>query len=227
MFSRLIRKFHTLRDTNVLRMPNRAAEPYLTHIPILLSVPRWRCIGSVLEFGCGAFSTRAFLEREYFPDLERLESYENDPVWAERISERLRGETRLNLNVVNGALCNAVRDLDLDQFDLIFVDDAATGEERTKTIRTIAAKHPRRALVLVHDFEYLPYRQAARSFRNRFRFTGLNPNTGILWNTGSLPKAELHRLNNFLRQQTEQEDIGEWANVLRLPTSTAEQKRVS
>ena len=108
MITRLINKFHVLRDRHVLRLPPRAANPYLTHIPILLGLARCRPVVSVLEFGCGEISTRAFLDRRYFPDLQCLESYENDAVWAERLQSQIGTEPRLDLHLVNGAVASAV-----------------------------------------------------------------------------------------------------------------------
>ena len=215
MLTRLINKFHFLRDRLVLRLPPRAGNPYLTHIPILLAAARWRSLAAVLEFGCGDTSTRAFIDRRYFPELRRLESYENDATWAERLRRQIGPEPRLNLQFVDGPISAAVEAIDLEQFDLIFIDDSMTGEGRSSTIRAVAAKRPRRALVVVHDFEYLPYRVAARSFRHRYRFTGQNPNTGLLWNDGSLPKSKLRRLDQALRRSGEKPGAEEWAGALR------------
>ena len=89
MLARLTNKFHALRDRYLLRLPPRAPNPYLTQAPILLAAGRWWRIRRVLEFGCGEFSTKLFLDSRYFPDLQQVESYENDPVWAERIRQQV------------------------------------------------------------------------------------------------------------------------------------------
>ncbi|MEQ2005887.1 MAG: hypothetical protein ABMA26_03735 [Limisphaerales bacterium] len=214
MLKRLINKFHFLRDRYVLRQPIRAANPYLTHIPILLAVARWRPLTTVLEFGCGDISTRAFLDRRFFPALQRLESYENDAAWAEHLRSSIGNEPRLNLHCVEGAIVSSVDAIDLEQFDLIFIDDSKTGEERSATIRAVAAKRPHRAIVAVHDFECLDYRIASRSFRHRFRFTGLNPNTGLLWNEAAMQTSRLRALDRKLRATGEQADIASWEAAL-------------
>ncbi len=214
MLTRLINRFHALRDRHVLCLPPRAANPYLTHIPILLSVSRWRPVKAVLEFGCGDISTRAFLDRSYFPQLQRLESYENDAAWAERLRNLIGHEPRLNLHLVDAAVASSVAALDLEQFDLIFIDDSVTGQERSATIRAVAAKCPRRAVVVIHDFEFLPYRVASRSFRHGYRFTGLNPNTGLLWNDATLAKSTLRTLDRTLRATGEKADVAAWHAAL-------------
>lgn len=210
MIARLINKFHVLRDRHVLRLPPRAANPYLTHIPILLAMARWRPLAAILEFGCGDISTRAFLDRRYFPKLQRLESYENDGAWAERLSHQIGTEPRLNLHLVDGKVASSVEAIDLEQFDLIFIDDSMTSEERSTTIRSVAAQHPRRAVVVVHDFECLSYRVAAQAFQHRFRFTGQNPNTGLLWNGAAINRSQLRALDRTLRSTGEKDDVAAW-----------------
>lgn len=214
MVARLLNKFHALRDRHVLRVPSRAANPYLTHIPILLAAACWRPLATILEFGCGDISTRTFLDRRFFPQLEWLESYENDAVWAERLRQQVGADPRLNLHFVPGAVASIVGAIDLEQFDLIFIDDSTTGDERSATIRAVSTKRPRRPVVVVHDFELLMYRVAAQSFRHRYRFTGLNPNTGVLWNEKTLCKKQLRELDRLLRSAGEKSDAAEWSNTL-------------
>jgi hypothetical protein len=214
MISRLVHRFHAFRDSKLLRIPPRAANPYQTHIPILFAVARWRPLASVLEFGCGDISTRAFLDRRYFQRLQRLESYENDAAWVERLRRQIGTEPRLNLHFVDGAIASSVDAIDLEQFDLIFIDDSMTGEERSATIQAVAVKRPRRAVVVIHDFEFLPYRIASRTFRHRFRFTGLNPNTGLLWNEAAIPKSQLCALDRMFRSTGEKDDVAAWAAAI-------------
>lgn len=214
MLPRLINKFHVLRDRYLLRLPARAPNPYFTHVPILLAAGRWWRIRRVLEFGCGEFSTKLFLDSRRFPDLQQLESYENDPVWAERIRQHFGVDPRLNLHLVDGAVAKQVEGLDLEGFDLILIDDSTSGRERCDTIRAVAAAQPQRAIVIIHDFEYLPYREAASSFRHRYRFTGMNPNIGMVWNGASVRRQSLRVLNRTLRQNVHKLEFDEWSSIL-------------
>src|SRR5262249_23667335 len=93
---------------------------------------------------------------------------------------------------------------------LILVDDSKNGDERSATIRAIAAKHPRWPIVVVHDFEFLPYRQAAKPFPYRHRLTGANPNTGVLWDQAPIREAQLRALDEILRLEGEKNEVAEW-----------------
>jgi len=214
MLARLDSKFQELRDRYLLRLPARAQNPYLTHVPILLAAGHWWQIRRVLEFGCGEFSTKLFLDSRCFPELEQLQSYENDQQWAERVWELVGENPRLNLHLVDGPVANAVRGIDFESFDLILIDDSSSGRERCETIRAVAAAQPKRAIVIIHDFEYLPYRQAASSFRHRYRFTGMNPNIGMLWNGASVRRRSLRILNRTLRQNHQKSEFDDWSSIL-------------
>ncbi len=214
MLARLASNFHVLRDRYLLRLPTRASNPYLTHIPILLAAERWWRIQRVLEFGCGEYSTRLFLDSRCFPQLQQLDSYENDPAWAERIREQLGANPLLKLHLVNGPVAKAVGEIDIEAFDLILIDDSTTGRERCNTIRAVAAAQPQTPIVIIHDFEYLPYRQAASSFRHRYRFTGINPNIGMVWNRAPVSRRSLQALNRTLRQKVQIPELDDWSSML-------------
>src|SRR6476469_79510 len=91
----------------------RARNDYATHVPILIGLARLREIRSVLEFGCGHYSTLTFLNASAFPHLERLQSIENDDSWAATIQTAAREDRRWSLQLVEGEISEAVSDLDL------------------------------------------------------------------------------------------------------------------
>ncbi|HET6977608.1 MAG TPA: hypothetical protein VFI24_14855 [Pyrinomonadaceae bacterium] len=164
----------------------RAANDYATHVPILIGLARLREIKNVLEFGCGNYSTLTFLNRAAFPHLERLQSIENDVVWA----ETLRGATndeRWQLDLVADEISDSVAQLDLEQFDLILIDDSKTSAQRAATIRNVVSKQPQHPWIVIHDFEIDEYQRAATGFRQRHRFRAYNPETGLIWNNGNEP----------------------------------------
>ena len=78
----------------------RSLNDYATHIPILIGLARLREVRSVLEFGCGHFSTLTFLNRSAFPHLESLLSIENDDSWAATIEQAAKHDPRWTLQVV-------------------------------------------------------------------------------------------------------------------------------
>ena len=155
----------------------RARNDYATHLPILIGLASMREIRSVLEFGCGRYSTLTFLNRSAFPRLERLASVENDAAWAE-----VTNDPRWTLKLIDGETSDSVSDLDLEQFDLILIDDSKTSAQRAATIRAVARKQPQRPWILIHDYEVNEYRTAAKGFKYRYAFKTYNPQTGLVSN---------------------------------------------
>ena len=189
----------------------RALNDYATHIPVLIGLARMREIRSVLEFGCGHYSTLTFLNRAAFPDLERLHSIENDNEWATTIQEAAKDDPRWTLQLVNGEICESVPDL--ESFDLILIDDSKTSAQRAATIRAVAAKQPQHPWIVIHDFEVDEYRDAASAFKHRHRFRAYNPETGVIAN-GSL---DLRALNRSLKQNAKSLDpdnITAWSSAI-------------
>src|SRR3982751_381755 len=85
----------------------RARNDYSTHLPILIGLARIRQITNVVEFGCGRYSTLTFLNRSAFPQLEKLESVENDVLWAETIQSAVGDDTRWALKLIEGETAGA------------------------------------------------------------------------------------------------------------------------
>ena len=176
----------------------RALNDYATHVPVLIGLARLRKIKSVLEFGCGNYSTLTFLNRAAFPQLERLLSIENDVAWAETLRASVKDDERWRLELVEGEISDSVAELNLEAFDLILIDDSKTSAQRAATIRNVVRKQPRHPWIVIHDFEVDEYQQAASGFQRRHRFRAYNPETGLMWNNGngpSRPKA----LNRILK----------------------------
>src|SRR5262249_8490130 len=90
--------------------------------------------------------------------------------------------------------------LQLQRYDLIFVDDSVTADARAATIRAVAKRCDGSSLVLIHDYEVGLYRHAASRFKHRYRFTSLTPNTGIVWNRAVLNTDKLRRLDLLIRE---------------------------
>src|ERR1051325_6955780 len=160
----------------------RSSNPYATHIPVLVGLSKLLPFSRVAEFGCGQYSTLTFLNRQVFPHLEKLDSFETDSEWLAKMEEQVGRDSRLDLRHVRGEMSKKAETVEVDSYDLVFIDDSTSSEERAETIRMIASKRARLTVVIVHDFEVKLYQQAAGLFNNRFRCTVLNPNTGILWN---------------------------------------------
>lgn len=201
----------------------RSQKDYATHIPVLLGMSQALDLKSVLELGCGENSTLTFLNRSVFPSLATLDSVENDPLWLQKLSTIAGIDSRLRLQLTRGAIHSAIEKTDLEGYDLIFVDDSATSEERAETIRAISMRQPRHAVVAIHDFEVQDYRKAAMSFENHFIFKAYTPQTGIVWNGNKNLAKTLRRLSLLVKthaKQLEPDDITEWHRVLKTTAPT-------
>jgi Methyltransferase domain len=188
----------------------RAVNDYATHVPILIGLASIREIKSVLEFGCGYYSTLTFLNRSAFPHLKQLQSIENDASWAETIQEAARHDQRWTLQLVNGEIAESVSHLDLEAFDLILIDDSKSSAQRAATIRAISARKSQRPWIVIHDYEVDEYRQAAIGFKQRYKFSTYNPQTGLMCNTASHEVKSLHRLVKEKSKSLQPDDVDGW-----------------
>lgn len=188
----------------------RARNDYATHVPILIGLARLREIKSVIEFGCGYYSTLTFLNRAAFPHLERLQSVENDSSWAETIHEAAKSDERWTLKLIRREIADAVPDL--EAFDLVLIDDSKTSAQRTATIRAVAAKQPQHPWIVIHDFEIEEYRRAAAGFKQRHVFKAFNPETGVVSNNPSHWKSldRIIRSNKML----DADQTARWIRIL-------------
>lgn len=192
-------------------LPPRARNDYATHVPVLIGLASLRRIERVLEFGCGHYSTKTFLNRAAFPDLKELHSVENDPVWAKQIKTDPRGK----LHITTAPISDTVSSFDLETFDLILVDDSKTAAERAATIRALSVFHPSNPWLLIHDYEVDEYQRAA-SFKHRFIFKAYNPQTGFVANHN--PEHGLKAIDKQIKTnktRLEPDDVDGWLRVFR------------
>ena len=139
---------------------------------------------------------------------------ENDPQWAKQIRAHVAADSRVELVEYEGRMCSAIREMNLGEFDLILIDDSMTREERAATIAQVSEK-PGGAIVVMHDFEIHIYRRAAKKFENVYRFTALNPNTGVAWTGNKLERRPLRQLDKAIRQSgIAPNDIAGWLRLL-------------
>ena len=212
MIAKIKNRFAPLRLRVKLFSAPRALNDYATHVPILIGLARLREIKSVLEFGCGYYSTLTFLNRAAFPHLERLQSVENDASWAETIHEAAKSDERWTLKLVRREIAEAVPDL--EAFDLVLIDDSKTSAQRSATIRAVAGKQPQRPWIVIHDFEVEEYRRAAAGFKQRHTFKAFNPETGVLCNNRVNEWKVLDRTIRARSRTLEPDQTGKWIRTL-------------
>lgn len=148
-----------------------------THIPVLDLMIRLSNVKHILEFGSGVYSTNKLLE---FPSLEMLTSYEDIPDWFAKIAKVKNNKFNL---VFEKDLLGIARTINLDEFDLIFIDCCDLPEKRAPIIKAISERKPR-AIIVIHDvyddIDRIP--GVLNNFDNLAIYAKFGPATGILWN---------------------------------------------
>lgn len=201
------RFFHIAKSQSLVKL---SADPYSTHLPILIGLARIYKIETVTEYGSGLNSTLAFTNKAAFPNLIRLKSYENDLSWLEKMREMVKDTPEVELVGVDGEMATSVRASDIQSSDLVFIDDSYTSRERSNTIRAVIGFGAK--LVVVHDFETPRYRMAGYSAPSRYRIKALLPNTGVLGT--DVASATIKRLERFINAHSSRlrsDDVLAWA----------------
>jgi hypothetical protein len=196
----------------------RSGNDYATHVPILVGIAQRFKIRRILELGCGAFSTPTFLNPEVFSDLEQLHSYETDRSWYEKTLTAFSYDQRYQPRFVEGVMSAGLQEIELGQFDLIFVDDSTSAIDRAETIQHLTNRQLSRQLIVIHDFEIRNYRDAASSLEHRQIFRAFTPQTGVVWN-GSNDRVEvLKKLSRQISGHSRSisvEDVESWRRLFR------------
>ena len=195
----------------------RSTKDYATHLPVLIAIAQHFHIEQVLEFGCGNFSTPIFLNQRVFRHLRRLESFDNDKAWINRLNEQVGSDSRYASHLVEGSMSVAIREIPIEQFDLVFVDDSTSAEERVRTIRELSDRNPTRSLIVIHDYEVADYRSASMNFEHRHNFKAFTPQTGVVWNGNAVNDESIRGLESRVKRfakTLEPDDVEGWLNVL-------------
>jgi predicted O-methyltransferase YrrM len=162
-------------------------QPYQSHVPVLTELAGLLKPRRVAEFGMGNYSTSVFLDRNLFPSVERLSSFENDREWFANIQQKHHNDSRFDPHFVTSPMWKAAITLRADEFDLVFVDDSSRANERVKTILALRLARGITCgpLVVVHDVDQPRYRAATLLFPKRRYFRASSPQTGALcWPSG-------------------------------------------
>lgn len=144
---------------------------WASHLPLLYTCGS---AASVLELGMGQYSTAAFLNRSIFPDLGRLVSIESNLDWI-----RESADLRHDVHAYPEPIESLLETMDLEAFDLIFVDNSDKAERRIATLKYISSRNPGHAKVLVHDWEL--YHEAVTGFRFGIVDDRQEPQTALVW----------------------------------------------
>jgi len=155
-------------------------DPWASHLPFLSELGCIRHgIASILELGPGLHSTPLFLNREFYPHVTRILSVEHNPDWADIVRSKCPDE-RLEIAVHPEPIEPYLETLDLELFDMIFVDNSDTCVRRVETIEYLGGRIAT-PLVVIHDFQAEFYQDAAHAFPNRIVDKRRPIYTGLVW----------------------------------------------
>jgi predicted O-methyltransferase YrrM len=160
-------------------------DAYASHLCLLSELGGIRDgVKRVLELGSGIYSTPLFLNKEFYPYVIEVVSIEHNPDWADIVRAKCPDD-RLKLIVVPEPTETYLETLDLDSFDLIFVDNSDSFERRIKTIEYLG-RVCTDSLVVFHDFQFEPYQESAMDFPNKIIDKRSPTHTAIAWKGGPI-----------------------------------------
>ena len=192
---------------------SRVSTPYASHLPILIGLARIIKIRRVLELGSGLYSSVVFMNNLAFPALAELHSVENDANWAKVVSNKIF-DSRFKYTILDGSIRSFLEQVNMDGYDLVFVDDSSKVTDRAQTIEVASKMLANDSLMVIHDYEIKQYRDSSKSIRNKYSFNLIYPNTGVLWNYSPIDLAKLGRLCKLVRKYKlaiPLEDADNWA----------------
>jgi glycosyltransferase involved in cell wall biosynthesis len=145
---------------------------YATHLPVLKAIGKLLNPHRIIEFGCGIHSTSCFLDRIYFPKLEKLDSFESDHEWYDKCIVKYKDDPRLQLFYSTEQ--ESLKLASSYKYDLAFVD-GATFAMRVPTVAYAKALAP---VIILHDVENYP--DALKLFKFTYVYKELVPWTAVL-----------------------------------------------
>jgi hypothetical protein len=127
-------------------------EPMGSHIPVLADLrPRPKY---VVEYGAGMQSTRAFLDRDYFPDLTRLVTLETSREYFAMLLNHIPPDPRWDMSLLTEENIHQFTDHARDA-DLVLIDNHPQGP-RIKVLCAVLASDPQ-GVVAMHDADNAAY----------------------------------------------------------------------
>lgn len=185
------------RRTFRSRFKRVAADPFATHIPILLGVAAMTSPLRILELGGGRSSTPCLADRSLFPSVKEVRTLEDDPEWANVLIALDLEPGRSCVDVVP-SIRHRLATMDIAPYDLVFVDNSMSVTERAETLAVVLDRVRSDAIVIVHDFEWRAYRAAVKYPWRYYSFRVWKPETGVLWRNERLDRQQMAALSRIL-----------------------------
>jgi 16S rRNA G966 N2-methylase RsmD len=170
-----------------------------------------------METGSGESSTLLILQ--FAKNLKKFTSIENNNEWYNKISRMIQKYDKKHLHnfIISDSIQDVLNSMNLnnERFDLIFVDDSATADDRIKTINQIFSLNSK--IYLFHDYEYKSYRSAIRkSLKNKpskfyiIEFDTFIPHTALLTEHREI-WTQMKKTKKYLQKKHDL-DPNDWVN---------------
>lgn len=182
-----------------------------SHIPVLIGLNILFPMHSVLEFGPGQYSTCTFLDKEAFPDLEKLDSIEDDPSWFRKFHRDIK-DPRFHLFKEDF-------EYDYGHYDTVFVDGPQLEAYRVGVIRSVTSNIHSNKLLVIHDIQH-PWYKDALSARigdwSSYIFDYVDPYTFVCRKEDPLPIDVFQKFNEFMKENFEKigPNLSQWRRFL-------------
>ena len=125
-----------------------------SHLPVLWEASKLLDIKSVVELGCGYFSTMCFLNRDFFPNLQSLYSHEVSEEWISRVGKFIKKKDVHRWNPINATKKNNKIKKIKKKVDLFFVDG-----DKEHRLFVLREKYNLADIYIVHDINVDKYRR--------------------------------------------------------------------
>jgi len=132
---------------------------YGSHVPLLHFIGKTFDIKLIVEFGLGKFSTPIFLNKDIFPSVEKLHSYETSKSWIRKIRKTF-SDSRHSITKISkekDKLFNHKYPMDID---LIFIDGESSHRVPCLNHFANTAK-----MLIIHDYPKRRYKPKDRTPR--------------------------------------------------------------
>lgn len=135
-----------------------------SHIPLLRAISKFLNVKSVIEFGSGIYSLRTFLDKKYFPLLEKIYSYETNKDWINYIKSTF-DDCRLETTLIN-EYSDINRIYVPGKADIVFLDGPSSQRnaiiEKRKNLSDV---------FILHDCDIPLHKEKLRKFRYKFVYS--------------------------------------------------------
>jgi hypothetical protein len=191
------------------------AMPYTTHLAVLLGVAVAQKPKKVLELGSGLNSTPYFGNDACFPTVKLVVSYEDDRGWFENVQNIVKFQNKIDLRFVTSIPEN-VRHLVFEEYDMIFIDDSISADQRQKTIAGALQCAGPETVIIVHDFENRNYQNTVKLPWKSVIYSSWKPFTGVIYQNRELdlPLAKLKKLIE-LNASVLPQDTERWTEIFK------------